>query len=123
LNFDLRGVVTAFNQRAAAWWQSVLDEAHSFSKPVYQLGLQGVEVSNVEASGAISLAGSSVPVLGPMLNMAAAKVGDGFCCRVKVSNLCTLRARLYKILCRTVVECSLSNSCSHLAPCTDLAAQ
>jgi hypothetical protein len=87
LNLDLQGVITAFNQRAAAWWQSVLDEPHSFSKPVYQLGLSGVEASNVEAAGAISLVGSSVSVLGPLINMAAAKVGDGFCCRVNVSDL------------------------------------
>jgi hypothetical protein len=54
--------------------------------------------------------------LGPMLNMAAAKVGDSFCCRVKVSNLCTLHAATACTALRNLtsqLQCSSSNSGSH----------
>jgi hypothetical protein len=87
LYLDRQRVITTFNQKAAAWWQTVLNEPLSFLKPVYQLGLGGVQASNVELAGAVSLDGDSLSVMGVFVSMAAGKVGDGICCRVNVSGM------------------------------------
>jgi hypothetical protein len=53
-------IAAAFDTEARKWWKSVLDEPHSFTKPVFQLGLGGWKASNVEASGAIELSRGDV---------------------------------------------------------------
>ncbi|WIA18401.1 hypothetical protein OEZ85_009862 [Tetradesmus obliquus] len=44
-----------FNQAARQWWDSVVAEPDSFTKPVYYIGQSGSLASNVEANGAIAL--------------------------------------------------------------------
>lgn len=44
-----------FNQAARQWWDSVVAEPDSFTKPVYHIGQSGSLASNVEANGAIAL--------------------------------------------------------------------
>jgi hypothetical protein len=51
-----------FGAEAEAWWNSVVAEPHSFTKPVYQLGFEGQEASNVQAQGAVQISRGSVTV-------------------------------------------------------------
>lgn len=55
-----RTIAAAFDKQARQWWASVVAEPHSFTKPVFQLGLGGWKASNVEASGAIEISRGDV---------------------------------------------------------------
>ncbi|WIA15052.1 hypothetical protein OEZ85_001752 [Tetradesmus obliquus] len=62
-----KSIAALFNTAAKEWWDSVLAEPHSFSKPVYLLGLDGAALtdtdpSNVEASGIVQLRRGSMAV-------------------------------------------------------------
>jgi hypothetical protein len=58
---DAKRVSTLFSQAARQWWDSVVAEQDSFTKPVYYIGLQpGSLASNVEANGAIAIARGDV---------------------------------------------------------------
>ncbi|WIA18227.1 hypothetical protein OEZ85_009698 [Tetradesmus obliquus] len=69
-------IAARFDAEAAAWWQSVVAEPDSFTKPVYQLGLQGEEASNVEAEGAVQITRGSVTVSS---RANYTRVGDNVC--------------------------------------------
>jgi hypothetical protein len=53
---EFRRVSTKFSQVARQWWNDVVAEPTSFTKPVYNIGQAGTLASNVEASGAIAIA-------------------------------------------------------------------
>jgi hypothetical protein len=77
-----------FSEAAEAWWNSVVAEPHSFTKPVYLLGLPGFaipadEPSNVEASGIVSLRRGGSMVLSSTVNFTS--VGDFGCWKIRVS--------------------------------------
>jgi hypothetical protein len=55
-----RRIAATFDSQARSWWASVLAEPHSFTKPVFQIGLGGWKASNVEASGAIEMSRGDV---------------------------------------------------------------
>ncbi|WIA22268.1 hypothetical protein OEZ85_004589 [Tetradesmus obliquus] len=74
-----------FDTAAAAWWDSVVAEPHSFTKPVYQLGLGGaamaeIDPSNVEASGIVQLQRGSM-ALNSVVNFTA--VNDFGCWKIR----------------------------------------
>jgi hypothetical protein len=48
---------------ARGWWKSLLQEPHSFSKPVYYLGWRGSEVSSLPAEGAYVRTSDAVQLL------------------------------------------------------------
>lgn len=75
-------IAARFDAEAAAWWQSVVAEPDSFTKPVYQLGLQGEEASNVEAEGAVQITRGSVTVSS---RANYTRVGDNVCMKATVS--------------------------------------
>lgn len=55
-----RRIADAFNTQARKWWASVVAEPHSFTKPVFQIGLGGWKASNVEASGVVEMSRGDV---------------------------------------------------------------
>jgi hypothetical protein len=71
-----------FSAEAEAWWNSVVAEPHSFTKPVYQLGFEGQEASNVQAQGAVQITRGSVTVDS---RASYKRFGDNVCMKAKVS--------------------------------------
>jgi hypothetical protein len=74
-----------FSEAAESWWNSVVAEPHSFTKPVYLLGLPGFarpenEPTNVEASGIFALRRGGSMVLNSIVNFTS--VEDFVCCRI-----------------------------------------
>jgi hypothetical protein len=72
---DTGRISTLFSQVARQWWDSVVAEQDSFTKPVYYIGQPGALASNIEASGAIAIARGDI-------NMTANVVfkGMGYAC-------------------------------------------
>jgi hypothetical protein len=92
-----QSIAARFNTEAEAWWQSVVAEPHSFTKPVYQLGLEGEEASNVEAQGAVQITRGSVYVSS---RANYTRVGDNVCMKANVS--VGSNNPLYALLCVTL---------------------
>jgi hypothetical protein len=82
LNNSTDFIASSFNAAAEAWWKSVGAEPDSFTKPVYQLGLKGEEVSNVEAQGAVKITRGSVTLTS---RASYGQLGDNVCMKAKVS--------------------------------------
>jgi hypothetical protein len=72
-----------FSAEAEDWWNSVVAEPHSFTKPVYQLGFEGLEASNVQAQGAVQISRGSVTV-DSRANYT--RFGDNVCMKAQVSS-------------------------------------
>jgi hypothetical protein len=77
-----------FNEAAEAWWNSVIAERHSFTKPVYLLGLPGFarpadEPTNVEAAGIVALRRGGSMVLNSIVNFTS--IDDYGCWKIRVS--------------------------------------
>lgn len=69
---------------ARAWWQSLLKDQHSFSKPAFQLGLNGWSVTNILPDGAHERTPGRVELL-PNGAAGFSTVGDSMCFSINVS--------------------------------------
>jgi cellulase/cellobiase CelA1 len=84
-----RDIASLFSKAAEAWWNSMVAEPHSLTKPVYLLRLGGAAAaenhpSNVEASGIAQMRRGSM-ALDSVVNYTA--VGDYGCWKIRVSLL------------------------------------
>lgn len=74
---------------ARTWWQSLVSDPHSFSKPTFLLGLNGWSVTNILPDGAHERTPGHVELL-PNGAAGFSKVGDSMCFSINVSGLCVL---------------------------------
>uniref|UniRef100_A0A383VC43 Sulfatase N-terminal domain-containing protein n=1 Tax=Tetradesmus obliquus TaxID=3088 RepID=A0A383VC43_TETOB len=75
-------IAALFDSKAQLWWGSVVAEPHSFTKLVFQLGLNGEAASNVETAGAIQLTRGNVHIKGSAVNFT--DTGDNACMQLQV---------------------------------------
>lgn len=75
-------IAALFDSKAQLWWGSVVAEPHSFTKLVFQLGLNGEAASNVETAGAIQLTRGNVHIKGSAVNFT--DTGDKACMQLQV---------------------------------------
>lgn len=68
---------------ARSWWQSVINESSSFTKPMYYLGLDNWRVTNMLADGAHDRTPGNITLL-PNGATGFKGVGDRMCFKTKV---------------------------------------
>jgi hypothetical protein len=100
-------IAAMFDKHAQLWWSSVVAEPFSFTKLVFQLGLNGERASNIETAGAIQLTRGNVHIKGSAVNFT--DTGDRVCCQLQVRHFSEGRQTAMLDSCRHIIT-ALSNS-------------
>lgn len=111
---ERRNISALFSQAARRWWDSVVLETTSFTKPVFQIGWRGMLASNIEGSGAIALSRGTINV-----TSVATFKGLGYVC-YSVNVSCTCSLYQHTVACITAVQLPRSSHVLHLQ-CTSIA--
>lgn len=78
------GIARTVSAAVRAWWSSLVADGHSFSKPTFQLGLNGWSVTNILPDGAHERTAGRIELL-PNGAAGFSKVSDSMCFSVNVS--------------------------------------
>lgn len=81
---EKEAVVRKLSGAARAWWKSLLADKHSFSKPTFQLGLNGWSVTNILPDGAHERTAGRIELL-PNGAAGFSQAGDTMCFSINVS--------------------------------------
>jgi hypothetical protein len=90
-------IAAMFDSKAQLWWSGIVAEPHSFTKLVFQLGLNGERASNIEMAGAIQLTRGNVHIKGSAVNFT--DTGDRVCCQLQVRRFAALCQVLFCLCC------------------------
>ncbi|WIA14790.1 hypothetical protein OEZ85_003274 [Tetradesmus obliquus] len=95
-------IAANFDAAARWWWGDVLAEPNSFNKPVYQVGWQADNTTNIEMEGAVAFQRGSMSVVGSYINFT--QPGDYACVKAQVHRpgwhqvITMYQSRLYSLL-------------------------